>query len=345
MGQVSPHRSQLVNRYKQGDRDFSGIDLHQVDLSRIQLFQADLSQANLFNTNLIGADLRQVNLSQANLSQANLQNADLQGANLTGANLRRANLAGADIRDTQLQQAHLTGAVMPDGKLYSGSIIPLAGSQPLPAEAIQQDLQKIAKPKPQPKPILPPIVRSAEQIRADLPYIPLMSLSVGFFLTGIQMAAMRASAPLYLILPLTLTLCYFYPDAAWFIPVVIVGILLSSLGIGQMMIFPALIFLLILGLVKVFGRNIFRDQWRGSLWIAGVLMVGMVLYGLLLNAPLIMLLVLATILATGFGAVVPSDMATRRFRPQEILLVTQGVAIVSLIMGATIGSFLYYAKL
>jgi hypothetical protein len=210
MSQVSPPRSQLTERYRQGDRHFSGIDLREVDLSRLQLFQADLSQANLFAANLAGADLRQVNLSQANLSRANLQNADLRGANLTGANLRRANLTGADIRHAQLQQAQLTGAMMPNGKLFSGSVGPHPEAQPLSAEAIQRDLQKVAKPQPvTQKEILPPIDRSLKQVRADLPYIPLISLGIGFLLTGIQMALLRAPAPLYFCITalLFLSLC------------------------------------------------------------------------------------------------------------------------------------------
>jgi flagellar biosynthesis protein FliQ len=71
-------------------------------------------------------------------------------------------------------------------------------------------------------------------------------------------------------------------------------------------------------------------------------MLGMMLYGLLLNAPFVMLLVLGTIATTGFGAVTPIDMATRRFQPKEILLATQIVAIGGLLMGATIGTFVRY---
>jgi len=57
--------AELLDKYANGERDFSG---------------ANLSGVDLYNANLIGA-----NLSGANLSGADLYNANLIGANLSGA--------------------------------------------------------------------------------------------------------------------------------------------------------------------------------------------------------------------------------------------------------------------
>ncbi len=67
--------SELLEKYKSGERVFIG--------------------ANLRGANLRGADLIGADLIGANLSGANLRGADLSGANLSGANLSGAYLIGA----------------------------------------------------------------------------------------------------------------------------------------------------------------------------------------------------------------------------------------------------------
>lgn len=95
----------LVKQYKQGERDFTGINLNEANLSRINLSQANLSDASLCVTNLSAADLSSTNLSRANLNVARLSQANLQGANLSRATLNVANLVRADLTDAVLVEA------------------------------------------------------------------------------------------------------------------------------------------------------------------------------------------------------------------------------------------------
>lgn len=73
-------------RIKQGELDFTGV--------------------NLAGVNLSGRQLTTVNLSKANLSGANL-------SRINGANLKDANLDGAILKN-----ANLSGAIMPDGTTH-----------------------------------------------------------------------------------------------------------------------------------------------------------------------------------------------------------------------------------
>jgi hypothetical protein len=93
---------ELLRRYQQGQRNFSGV----------QLTQADLSWAILDGANLTQADLGCANLQRCNLVGANLTGANLHGADLTEANLVRANLTGVNLRD-----ATLNSTQMPDGSI------------------------------------------------------------------------------------------------------------------------------------------------------------------------------------------------------------------------------------
>ncbi|MEG4350561.1 TerD family protein [Microcoleus sp. LAD1_D3] len=124
---------EFLQRYQEGERDFTGINLAGVDLSGktleypISLSQANLSNANLSNANLvkvnlIGANLQGANLKSTNLQQADLIQANLSGANLTKANLNyarliQANLSQAKLSETQLNSANLTTANLSSANL------------------------------------------------------------------------------------------------------------------------------------------------------------------------------------------------------------------------------------
>lgn len=124
---------EFLQRYKEGERDFTGINLAGIDLSGktleypISLSQANLSNANLSNANLvkvnlIGANLQGANLKSTNLQQADLIQANLSGANLTKANLNyarliQANLSQAKLSETQLNSANLTTANLSSANL------------------------------------------------------------------------------------------------------------------------------------------------------------------------------------------------------------------------------------
>ncbi|MEA5537832.1 pentapeptide repeat-containing protein [Limnoraphis robusta Tam1] len=98
---------EMLRCYRQGKRNFRGIDLVGVDLTGVclreaNLMDANLAQINLTHANLEGAKLLLANLSQAVLNGANLQQAKLVGANLSYAQLTHANLTHADLRDSDL---------------------------------------------------------------------------------------------------------------------------------------------------------------------------------------------------------------------------------------------------
>jgi len=133
----------IVAKYKNGIRDFTGADLTGAclagaclagsdltgaDLTGACLAGSDLTGANLTGANLTGAYLTGANLTGANLTGSYLTRSDLTGAclaraylagsylaraNLTGANLARANLTGAYLTGANLTGAYLTGANLP----------------------------------------------------------------------------------------------------------------------------------------------------------------------------------------------------------------------------------------
>jgi hypothetical protein len=114
---------ELIEKHKEGERDFRwanlcganlcGANLCGANLRGANLRGADLRWANLCGANLCGADLRGANLRNANLCEANLCGANLRGANLRGADLRWANLCGAKYSITSVLLAYW-GDVSPD---------------------------------------------------------------------------------------------------------------------------------------------------------------------------------------------------------------------------------------
>lgn len=111
--------------YKEGERDFSGIDLSgvkrliRIDLSSSNLASANLSSTNLSQANLSNTNLQGSDLSNAELAWANLSGADLTQANLNGANLYRANLTGAILTEAGLKGTNFSGCLMPNGSPHS----------------------------------------------------------------------------------------------------------------------------------------------------------------------------------------------------------------------------------
>ena len=100
-------RFELVKRYTEGERDFTGINLNEANLSRINLSQSILRRASLFVTNISGANLSEVDLSEANLNVARLSSTNLSRAILNRATLNVANLVRADLSEAQLIGASL----------------------------------------------------------------------------------------------------------------------------------------------------------------------------------------------------------------------------------------------
>jgi uncharacterized protein YjbI with pentapeptide repeats len=117
----------LLERYQQGERNFSGADLQDAPLRNTCLRHSDLLGANLRGADLRYADLRGTNLSgadlwRANLRQANLQGAILHGADLRDSNIREANLRGAILRDADLREALLWKANLHEADLQRADL-------------------------------------------------------------------------------------------------------------------------------------------------------------------------------------------------------------------------------
>lgn len=120
---------ELKQRYRAGQRDFTGVDLKNayinwpwlidVNLSGANLSGARLRRNRLINANLRGANLNNVALNvsfliRADLSGTRLRGAGLGGADFTEANLTGADLTGADLGGAILAGANLTGANLTD---------------------------------------------------------------------------------------------------------------------------------------------------------------------------------------------------------------------------------------
>lgn len=110
-------RFELVKRYTEGDRDFTGINLNEANLSHINLSQSMLKGASFCVTNISGA-----NLSDSDLTEANLNVARLSSTKLTRAILNRANLNVANLVRADLTAAQLIGASLIRGELIKAEL-------------------------------------------------------------------------------------------------------------------------------------------------------------------------------------------------------------------------------
>ncbi len=114
---------EFLQRYEEGERDFTGINLAGVDLSGKTLdSNVSLSQANLSNANLANANLTRVNLIGANLQGANLNSTSLHSADLIEVNLSGSNLTKAILYCARLIQANLSQANLSEAKLDSANL-------------------------------------------------------------------------------------------------------------------------------------------------------------------------------------------------------------------------------
>ena len=100
-------RFELVKKYTEGNRDFTGINLNEANLSRINLSHSILKKASLFVTNIGGANLSECDFTEANLNVARLSSTNLTRAILNGATLNVANLVQANLTEAQLIGASL----------------------------------------------------------------------------------------------------------------------------------------------------------------------------------------------------------------------------------------------
>ncbi|MEL7034617.1 MAG: pentapeptide repeat-containing protein [Cyanobacteria bacterium J06592_8] len=118
---------ELLRRYRQGNRNFRGVNLAGVNLAGVNLSSANFMSANLAAATLTSANFEEANLVVTNLTQAdateiNLKSAKLVGANLTQAQLNYANLTQADLQDADLSNAQLIGATLEGANLTGANL-------------------------------------------------------------------------------------------------------------------------------------------------------------------------------------------------------------------------------
>lgn len=138
------NKSNFLQDYQAGIRDFrytiltavsfAGTSLEQINLdesnlieinwSNCSLNQASLRKAFLGLSNFKNCHLQFTNLQEANLLEADLEGADLEGADLRGANLQQANLKGANLTGARLENACLTGAVYNSQTVFDADFTP-----------------------------------------------------------------------------------------------------------------------------------------------------------------------------------------------------------------------------
>ena len=110
-------------RYTQGERDFTGINLAGADLRGKNLAPGvNLSNANLNKANLNGVNWQNISLCRATLKEANMSNAYFGSTNFSDANLSMANLSQANLYSANLTQANLVNANLSQANLQSAQL-------------------------------------------------------------------------------------------------------------------------------------------------------------------------------------------------------------------------------
>jgi uncharacterized protein YjbI with pentapeptide repeats len=115
-------------RYSDGERDFTGINLAGADLRGKSLASGvNLSNANLKKANLIGVNWQSVNFSGANLKGADMRDScfddtNFSSANLCGVNLSKTRLSNANLNQSNLVNANLSHANLQSAKLENAKL-------------------------------------------------------------------------------------------------------------------------------------------------------------------------------------------------------------------------------
>lgn len=105
---------ELLERYKAGERDFTGISLR-----RINLQETNLSGINLKVAYMYDARLKNVNLSGANLSGIDMNSTIFEQVELNDANLTEADLCYTTIIDSSLKRVNLEGAMLAEAGMFT----------------------------------------------------------------------------------------------------------------------------------------------------------------------------------------------------------------------------------
>ena len=101
---------ELLIRYDNGERDFSGVDLVFSDEAFFYYSEIELKGIILKDIILRGAVLREVDMTQVDLSGADLGGIFMEECNLCKATIREANLRGACLSGCCFDGADLQGS-------------------------------------------------------------------------------------------------------------------------------------------------------------------------------------------------------------------------------------------
>lgn len=123
--QLTPEK--LLDRYAEGERNFTGATLNECNLAGAQiphiiLRQANLNIANLSTANLSHSDFQQASLNVSRFSGANLSQACLRQAQINVANMIRAVLVGADLSEASLIRSELLRADLSNANLNRANL-------------------------------------------------------------------------------------------------------------------------------------------------------------------------------------------------------------------------------
>lgn len=110
-------RASVEERYKKGERDFSGANLCGLDLSGLDLSGADFTRSILVETNFQGANLSECGFYGAEamwavFSEATLTRASFSTANLRNTSFSRVNASGVNFIGADLYDSLLSGAIL-----------------------------------------------------------------------------------------------------------------------------------------------------------------------------------------------------------------------------------------
>ncbi|MEB3887183.1 Rid family detoxifying hydrolase [Lyngbya sp. CCY1209] len=102
---------ELIDRYKEGERDFAGVDLSGItikghDLSDINLEGSDLRNCKFTSMTFNNANLKNCNFCESQFEVVSFINADLKEAKLTKSWFKAVNFQGAELTNAKFRESH-----------------------------------------------------------------------------------------------------------------------------------------------------------------------------------------------------------------------------------------------
>lgn len=113
-------KTEFIELYEAGERDFSGVDLTGIELTgfrnrnNYKFSDINLNGANLTNAKLEFVNFTNVNLENANLTEAEIGFCDFNNANFSNANLSNTIINFSNFIEANFQNANLTNIYVND---------------------------------------------------------------------------------------------------------------------------------------------------------------------------------------------------------------------------------------